>query len=151
MRKCLMKKVFYLSLVLSIFVFISCQEEKQGTLYLLNTSSSDPIELISTTEDTLIVPHGGRYNGLVYFANVYGIWSSKSHYSYALTYCAVNSPYIKSILADSVEYILNDSLSRSFGDIFSYEKIDNEREEYFYEIDDEFLEKIKTSQKQERL
>ena len=50
---------------------------------------------------------------------------------------------IKSILLDDQEYVLTDSLSKSFIKISSYTKYIEEREEFFYEMDNDFIEQVK--------
>ena len=135
-------KSFKLVLLLIGVMFISCEEqEKLGILYLLNTSSAQQIELVSKSGKSMTVEKGILDIGLVYFANIYGTWSEKGHY-YGTSNCAVGSPIIKSIVIDDTEYILNDSISQSFFQISSYKKMVDEREEYYYEMDDHFVEQV---------
>ena len=124
-------------------LFASCQpQETIGVLYMLNTSNVDTISLVSLEDDTLVVPKGCYSQGRVYFANIYGTWS-ESHYSYSMLNSAISSMNIKSILWDDQEYVLTDSLSKSFIKISSYTKYIEEREEFFYEMDNDFIEQVK--------
>lgn len=136
-------KTYKFAILLLGLILVSCREkDKTGTLFLLNISSNPQIELLGESGKSLVVNKGGYYTGLVYFANFYGSWN-KSYSDYALLHCALGSPYIKSVTIDNSTYILTDSLSKSFSNIKSYTKIVDEREEYFYEMDDNFIKLIK--------
>ena len=136
-------KTYKLAILLLGLLMVSCREkDKSGTLFLLNSSSNPQIELLGESGKSLVVNKGGYYTGLVYFANIYGTWD-KNHSGYSILHCALVSPYIKSVTIDNSVYILTDSLSKSFSNIKSYTKIVDEREEYFYEMDDNFIKLIK--------
>lgn len=136
-------KTYKFAILLLGLMLVSCREkDKTGTLFLLNISSNPQIELLGESGKSLVVNKGGYYTGLVYFANIYGTWD-KNHYGYSILHCALVSPYIKSVTIDNSTYILTDSLSKSFSNIKSYTKIVDEREEYFYEMDDNFIKLIK--------
>ena len=136
-------KTKILAILLLGLILVSCREkDKTGVLYLLNTSSVEKLELVSTLDQSVIVNKGAYYTGLVYFATFYGSWN-KNYSDYSLLNCAVGLPYIKSVTIDNSTYILTDSLSKSFSNIKSYTKIVDEHEEYFYEMDDNFIKLIK--------
>ena len=137
-----MKTKIFAILLLGLLM-VSCREkDKTGTLFLLNTSSVEKLELVSTLDQSVIVNKGAYYTGLVYFATFYGSWN-KNYSDYSLLHCALGLPYIKSVTIDNSTYILTDSLSKSFSNIKSYTKIVDEHEEYFYEMDDNFIKLIK--------
>ena len=136
-------KTKILAILLLGLILVSCREkDKTGVLYLLNTSSVEKLELVSTLDKSVIVNKGAYYTGLVYFATFYGSWNN-NYSAYSLLNCAVGLPYIKSVTIDNSTYILTDSLSKSFSNIKSYTKIVDEHEEYFYEMDDNFIKLIK--------
>ena len=136
-------KAYKFVILLAGLMLVSCQEkEKSGVLYLLNTSKCGSIELVSTSGESVIVDRGGYYHGFVYFAGIFGWWNDK-YYSYSLMHCAVGEPQIASVILYNTEYVLNDSLANSFRNIRSYTKVVDEREEYFYEMDNEFVELVK--------
>lgn len=136
-------KTYKFAILLLGLILVSCREkDKSGTLFLLNTSSVEKLELVSTLDQSVVVNKGAYYTGLVYFATFYGSWNN-NYSGYSLLNCALGSPYIKSVTIDNSTYILTDSLSKSFSNIKSYTKIVDEREEYFYEMDDNFIKLIK--------
>ena len=118
---------------------LSCERPyKLGTLYLINVSSCPEITLVSASGEAMVIPKGGYYSGLVYFSNIYGTWSGE-HYNVEFLHCVVTSPEIISIRLDNTEYQLNETISRSFSNMAYYTKIIDEREEYMYEMNDDFV------------
>lgn len=133
-------KTKFLALFLGVLLTSCAQQEKMGTLYLLNMSSVKQIQVVSTSGKALTVPKGGYFEGLVYFSNIMGSWTKDGKGSYGFNHCAVEFPLISSIqLNDTGFYQLNDSLSQSFLKITSYTQITDTREEYMYVIDDEWV------------
>lgn len=136
-----MKTIKIIILFIGLLLASCTEKEKTGTLYLLNTSSHEKVELISRSGDSMVINKGGYYQGLVYFANIFGTWG-EDDYAYSILHCTISDPFVVSLVIEGKEYMLDETLSKSFSQISSYTQINTQREEFVYEINDQFVKKV---------
>lgn len=136
-----MKSHVFILLVSFFLMGCTANEDKQGVLYLLNLSSCEHIKIESKSGKEMIINKGGYFDGLIYFASVYGIWGS-NHYHYGIEHCVIENPEVAIITIDDKNHILNDSLSKSFALLSSYKKFVEERDIFVYEMDDDFVKMV---------